>query len=487
MKIVHADAQPVSERRTFEGGWSALYGTPYGPLPVVSVCGTPEQMGRQYGGLVGGLAKRNAERLVKIFEAAGLPEFVVHGILDNAWARMAPFTPKRYLEEMDGIAQGAMEVGVDLSVADLHRIVAATNFDLYKREERALEFMDGETLAALQNLGQQQSMSCTMLAVWGSRTVDGKMFSFRNLDWLSQSGMHEDKLITVYRPDKGIATVTMGYAGVTGCLAGMNGKGLTLSEVGAFSVREELDGTPWTLIARQMLEDSLNLDEAVAFIQQAKHTIGYNYLVADGDPEQFGTPAFSPCAAAFETNFECCETFFADDPRERAAVWVDPEGKAHNYGLPMTEAIMRADTAFGHRSRELQAADDGPGDPNNTGNPWGRDFSGSSYTSCHKPMHDMVHAYETGKEYVFPVRNSRVVEAGAPRKIGVEETLDIAATVAHNTERLDENDWNVMSVVYAPTDGDFWVAFESCDASRGWKNAPDSGYGRFNFGDLLAG
>ncbi len=486
MKITHADASPISARNTFEGGWLALYSTPHGSLPVLSVCGSPEQMGRQYGALVGDLVKRNANRLVKIFEAAGLPEFVVHNILDNAWARMAPHTPKRFMDEMAGIAQGAKTAGVELSVQELYRIVAATNFDLYKREERALEFLDGETLEALQNLAQQRPMSCTMFAVWGSRTVDGKMFSLRNLDWLSQSGMHEDRLITVYRPDKGIACVTMGYAGVTGCLAGMNAKGLTLSEVGAFSAREELDGTPWTLIARQMLEESLTLEEAVTFIEGAKHTIGYNYLVADGDPEHYGTPAFAPHAAAFETNFECCETFHAGDAKEAAAVWTDSAGLVHHYGLPMSEAIMRADTAFGSRSRALQAADDGPGDPDNTGNPWGRDFAGSTYTTCHKPMHDMIRAYETGSEYVFPVRNAKVIEAGVPRKIGVEEALNIAATVAHNTEMLAEDDWDVMSVVYTPTDGEFWVAFESCDAEANWKNAPDSGYGHFNFGELLA-
>ncbi len=486
MSIKHVDASPVSDKKTCDGGWLALYSTPHGPIPVVSVCGNPEEMGWQYGVLVGDLVKRNANRLVKIFESAGLPEFVVHNILDNAWARMAPHTPKRFLDEMEGIVRGAAAAGVELSVQELHRIVAATNFDLYKREERAFEFLDGETMEALQHLAQQRPMSCTMFALWGSRTVDGKMFSLRNLDWLSQSGMHEDKLITLYRPEKGIACVTVGYAGVTGCLAGTNAKGLTLSEVGAFSVCEELDGTPWTLIARQMLEDALTLEEAVTFIEGAKHTIGYNYLVADGDPERYGTADFAPRAAAFETNFKCCETFFANDAKEAAAEWVDASGKAHQYGLPLADAIMRADTAFGRCSRASQAADDGPGDRDNTGNPWGQNFSGSSYTTCHKPMHDMIRAYETGAEYVFPVRNTRVIEAGPPRRIGIEEALNIAATVAHNTEMLAQDDWDVMSVVYAPTDGDFWVAFESCDGEGNWKNAPDSGYGRFNFGELLA-
>ncbi len=100
-------------------------------------------------------------------------------------------------------------------------------------------------------------------------------------------------------------------------------------------------------------------------------------------------------------------------------------------------------------------------------------------------MVDMIRAYESGAEYVYPLRNTKVIEAGRPRKIGVDEALTIAATVAHNTEKLTECDWDVMSVVYAPTDLDFWVAYESCDGAGKWKNAPDSGYVQFNLRDLL--
>jgi hypothetical protein len=100
-------------------------------------------------------------------------------------------------------------------------------------------------------------------------------------------------------------------------------------------------------------------------------------------------------------------------------------------------------------------------------------------------MHDMIVAYEKGEEYVFPVRGTKVVEAGAPHMIGPEEALNIAATVAHNTEKLHDNDWDVMSVVYAPTDLDFWVAYESCDENGAWNNAPDSGYWKFNMTALI--
>ncbi|MBN2310814.1 MAG: hypothetical protein JXR94_17705, partial [Candidatus Hydrogenedentes bacterium] len=154
------------------------------------------------------------------------------------------------------------------------------------------------------------------------------------------------------------------------------------------------------------------------------------------------------------------------------------------YGTPLAEAVFRADTAFGQPTRALQATDNGPGEPENDGNPF-EAFKGNSYLECHRPMHDMIRAYETGAEYTYPLRGTKVIEAGAPRRIGADEALTMAATVAHNTEKLDEHEWNVMSVVYAPSDLEFWVAYETCGDDGTWRNAPDSGYWRFEVERLL--
>lgn len=464
-------------------GFLERYECPAGALPVLHVAGTPDEIGAQYGALAGDRAKAIAEMLVGMFVQMGIPEPFVDQLLDTCWERLEPHVSDRFLVEMQAIAKAAKAAGFGLTLDDLKRILTVTNLDMYKREERILEMVEiePEQIEAM----RQAKLSCTMFAVWGSRTIDGKMFALRNLDWVSQTGMHEHRLLTVCRPSGGHAFVSMGYAGVIGCLAGMNEKGITLSEVGSFSVREELDGTPWTLIGRQVLEESDCLEDAVAIVESAKHTIGYNYLIADGEPDSYGTPAFRPRAAAFETNFECCETFYEDDPKEHAATWRDSQGVEHRYGKPLREAVLRADTAFGAKARALQASDDGPGDPANTGNPHGREFSGSTYTTCHLPMHDMIRAYEAGAEYIFPVRGTKVIEAGRPRKIGADEALNIAATVAHNTGMLAENDWNVMSIVYAPTELDFWVSYETQHADGHWTNAPDSGYWKFNLRALL--
>ncbi|MBX7255778.1 MAG: hypothetical protein K1Y02_05415 [Candidatus Hydrogenedentes bacterium] len=450
----------------------------FGTLPLLHLRGSRAEMANQYGHLAGDKILTSAARAIGIV-SAGLPSTdLATCILDSAWRMLCPHTPERYLEEIEAIVEGARSAHIAITAQDLERLLAVANLDLYKREERLNEFVDAEILQALAGF---RPMSCTMFAVWGNRTVDGKLYALRNLDWISQVGFHEDRQITLYEPDNAPAYVAIGYGGIIGALAGMNEEGITLSEVGAFSVSEELDGTPWTLMARQVLEDSRSLDDAVGIINNTRHTIGYNYLVAHGDPRHFGTEAFAPRAAAFETNYDCCELFYDDDPKERAARWVSPSGEELKYGLPLKEAVFRADTAFGEKTRALQAADNGPGEPANDGDP----RKGSSYVSCHVPMHDMIKAYETGSEYVFPIRDTKVIEAGSPRKIGPDEALNIAATVAHNTEKLHLNDWNVMSVVYGATDLDFWVAYESRDEQGNWKNAPDSGYWKLNLRELL--
>lgn len=484
MVPLHERPSRVERLGSAYGGRLELHISKSNSVRVLHVSGTPRQMGRQAGALTGGMIERVLARTSGIFAAAGLPEVLLHQVVDRCWERLRPFAPARYLDEMAGIAEGAREHGAEITENDLHRLVTMTNLDMWRRDERFAEMLGPDAAAYLERLDEVPALSCTMFAVWGERTEGGKLFALRNLDWVSQAGIHEERLITVYRPAGRNAFVSIGYAGGVGCLAGMNEKGISLSQVGAFSAAEELDGIPWVLMARQVLEEADTLDEGAAIIRNAAHTLGYNFLVANGDPERYGTPDYMPGAVAFETNHAACEVFTDNDPQEHAAAWRDGEGGEHPYGTPLPQAILRADTAFGETTRALQVADNGPAMPENSGDPRGG-AEGTSYTDCHLPMHDMIRAYEAGAAYTFPVRGTLEIEAGEPRKIGAPQALNIAATVAHNSEKLHLNDWNVMSVLYAPTDLEFFAAWESHDPREGWKNAPDSGYLHFELLALL--
>ena len=71
---------------------------------------------------------------------------------------------------------------------------------------------------------------CSNFGVWGSRTVNGDVYSARNLDWLPDLGINQYKLLTVHHPKDGVAHVTVGFAAVWGALAGMSAEGLSVHE-----------------------------------------------------------------------------------------------------------------------------------------------------------------------------------------------------------------------------------------------------------------
>lgn len=468
---------------TAHGGRLEMHRGPLGEMPVVFLAGEPEQIGRQYGALLGDRIAENLCAGFALFASLGLPEAFIPTLFARAWERMAPFVPDAYRAEMGAIVEGARAAGHGLDAQAIEHLLTMTNLDLYRREERLAELLTPTEQAALAAhlVPGPPAKSCTTFAVWGSRTEDGKLYAARNLDWISQTGMHRFKLLSVYEPEEGAPFVTAGYAGAVGALAGMNTHGIALGQVGAFSTVEELDGAPWVLLARRVLQETDSAATAAAVLRDGAHTFGINYLVADGDPDRFGASDFHPDAAIIETHHRAAQVFWADDPKEHAAAWNAPDGTDVPFGLPLPEAVMRADTAFSPEVRGVQVADNGPANPEGDGNP----LKGGTYCECHRPMYDMIRAYDTGSAYTFPVRNTAVIEEAAPRAIGLDEAVTIAGTVAHNTEKLADSDWNVMSVVYGATDRVLLVAYEHEHADGHWTNAPDTGYWRYGLDELL--
>jgi hypothetical protein len=441
-------------------------------IPLLVLKGTREEAALSYGFILGERIALLA-RVALIMLAEELGEEGARTFFQNYWTRLAQRVDQVFLEEIKYIVRGAREAGISLTEEDLATLVCITNSDFDNAPAMIGALLAGE--------GEDHfpppappSINCTALAAWGSRTEDGRLMAFRNLDWISQSGMHEFRLITVYALDGYTPFFTCGYMGCIGALSGMNAAGITIGEIGAFNTNQGFDGTPWTLITRKILEQARNQEEASVLMNSANHTLGYNYIIACGDPASYKTSGFSPSGRAYETCYKICEEFTDNDRKEAEASWTDAVGVKHFFGTPLPEAIFRADTAFSPLVRSTQTADGGPGNPGSLGDPT-RPGETNSYLDGHLPMRDMLETFRLGGSYLFPPRNIRVLENIKPRLIGRDEIICIAGTVAHNTEKLFLNDWNVMSVIYDATLLKAWIAFETCDGNN-WLNAPDSGY-----------
>lgn len=222
-------------------------------LPVLVVRGTPEEVGTA----VGSLAVKNAPRalryprqLLKYFGADG-----AWGLFVRAGNGMVKHFPRDYRAELEALAKA--------SGADRDTIVAGnTLFDLKKM------------------------FSCSAVLVDGDRSVTGGPLLGRNLDHLSLGYIHQYTLVTIYKPTGKHAFATVGFPGLIGCLSGMNDAGLAVAILEVFDVKDgeahfDIEGTPYALCYRKILEECTSIDEAKRLLDGMRRTTTTNLVLAD--------------------------------------------------------------------------------------------------------------------------------------------------------------------------------------------------------------
>ncbi len=223
-------------------------------LPVVVVHGTPYEMGRQLGVVIGDQMQTFIPRAM-----AGLTAElkVSEEDLREVWARTAAFTDDRVEQELVGLADGA---GMRLSL-----------------------------LQAMHAMPLLMPYSCSSVAAWGAATEDGHLYQTRNLDWSLEVGAHEFPVIVVYVPEKGIPHVVPTFAGMIGAHTGMNVRGLALAEMGDASAKEmpyQVHAPHFTTFFRTILYDAGSLADALEIFKAQPMTKRYHYVFGDGRTER---------------------------------------------------------------------------------------------------------------------------------------------------------------------------------------------------------
>ena len=282
---------------------------------VIHLKGTPYEMGYQRGYF----AKEKAQLSVEIFEGLleqakremGLPRFAAHVLLDATYQLCAPFIPDRYKREMEGVADGS---GCDLKM-----------------------IRRGHVISVLTERG------CSAFAVWGGATADGKLYHGRNFDWITSAGLEKTAVLALYEPEGFRPFASAGYAGLIGVLSGMNMDGISISQIGAITSDGALRGLPLEFVLRRILEECSNLEEVTELVKSVKHTVGFNYVIADGD---------TPDARAYETTANHIAIFGPDDPKETV-----------EYAVRIADAVFRSDEAMDPVVRSLQKCANAPNLP----------------------------------------------------------------------------------------------------------------------------
>jgi predicted choloylglycine hydrolase len=230
-------------------------------VPVLVVEGTPQEIGKQ----VANLALKPAERLLNY--PKDVLSYLATPVGMKALWPIVVQRGKRLLENFPADYRAEFETMAAV-VHEREMLMAAnTMFDLK------------QDLAAL--------FGCSALLVEANRSATGKPFFGRNMDHFSLGYLHEYSLVTVYRPRGKHAFASVGYAGLIGCISGINDAGLSIAVLETTGAPPDEGpifnraGTPFSLCYRRLLEECTNVQEAEALLRTMNRTTTNNLVVCD--------------------------------------------------------------------------------------------------------------------------------------------------------------------------------------------------------------
>lgn len=238
---------------------------------VVHVWGTPYQQGFAQGQLLQSTIKQLAPMIVQYIEQMAqqyvpwLPSSLVDDIvafgapllLEMSFNSTKKFAPQAYLDEMQGIADGA---GVD--VKDVQ------NYNMFPELTKA---------------------ACTIVGATGASTTNGKLTQLRGLDFDPTCPISSFAQVTIYHNNEGPVFANVGWSGMVGVLTGLSNTTIGIGEKVWLNHAKGIEGTegePWMFILRDALT-APNMSVALSRIQNANRTCAIHVGIGDSTSNTF--------------------------------------------------------------------------------------------------------------------------------------------------------------------------------------------------------
>ncbi len=122
-------------------------------------------------------------------------------------------------------------------------------------------------------------VGCSSFAVWGAQSADSSLIVARNFDFYVGDKFAEEKIISFYFPDTGYKFASVGWAGMTGVLSGMNEKGLTVTINAAKSTPPLSSKTPISIITRNILQYASDINQAFEIASSMDSFVSESILI----------------------------------------------------------------------------------------------------------------------------------------------------------------------------------------------------------------
>ena len=231
-------------------GKGALY--EYEGKLIAVLAGTPEEMGRQHGALLGREAAILIRRSLGLLRPRGVLNWrkLFAPNVAKARARCEPFVPDAYLREMDALADAAGLSRHEVRLANL-----------------------------LPELFHCASFAMTDGATANRELLHGRVLDFKRMEKLK---LFEHSVVFICLPEGRRPFVSIGYTGFVGVVTGMNASGISVGAMGG-GRRGDWDGMPMSFLVRHVLEEADTLPDVIGLVEETPRTCEYYFVFADGN------------------------------------------------------------------------------------------------------------------------------------------------------------------------------------------------------------
>jgi len=224
-------------------------------VKILHIGGSYYDMGFQHGKLLKDTIKINLRAQLSNFEQRGW----TYAKILNKYHEMKDKIPDKYIDEMEGMADGSGLPYDDIAV--LNTIPAVFNHP------------DGH--------------SCCEVALWGSASKNGALYHIRSWDWTLKikdpntgTYFQETQILMVRDPDEGYASMYPDFAGHVICWAGFNEEGIVLGETTVHTTDYDFDGISAAFRMRMVMDEASSDSEALE-IMSNNRTCGWNFVISD--------------------------------------------------------------------------------------------------------------------------------------------------------------------------------------------------------------
>lgn len=160
---------------------------------------------------------------------------------------------------------------------------ASDKFDFVgPKYQRILNYHGAHDIGhALQD--KNMTVGCTSFGVWSNKSEDGELLIARNFDFFSGEEFAQNKIVQFTSPEKGFKFATVTWAGFIGATSGMNDQGITVTINAAKSEIPTDAATPIALLAREILQYSKNISDAVEIAKKRKVFVSESILIGSAN------------------------------------------------------------------------------------------------------------------------------------------------------------------------------------------------------------